>query len=80
VTAAIDILSVMGDHFLGKKGVSGTMGVFDIIGLLSSKFGRDGIRVLICECRMRTEIRSGLLSSELDSSRGSVPPVCSSLD
>ena len=78
--AAVDIFSVvlvMGDCFLGEKGVPGTMGVFGVIGLLNSKFGHDEIRVLICNCWIRTEIGSGLSSSNLESySRGFVSPVC----
>jgi hypothetical protein len=78
--AAVDISSVMGDHFLGEKSIPRTMGMFDVIDLLSSKFSCNGIEVLICECWMRIEIRSGLSSSESDSLRGSISPVYLSLD
>jgi hypothetical protein len=79
VTAAVDMLLAMGDCFLGKKGVSRMMGVLGVIGLLSSKFGCDGIGVLIYECRMRTKTGSGLSSSDSElCSRGLVSSVCSS--
>jgi hypothetical protein len=84
VTAAVDIVvaaPAMGDHFLGEKVVPRMMGVSGIVGLLNGEPGHDEIGVLICDCRMRMEIGSGLSSSDLDSCLwGSVPPVCSSLE
>jgi hypothetical protein len=80
VLAAVDISSVvlvMGDHFLGKKGIPGMMGVFGVVGLLNGELGCDMFGVLIHDCQMRTEIGSGLLSSDSDSySMGSVSPAC----
>jgi hypothetical protein len=78
--AAVDIFSIvlaMGDRFLGEEGIPEMMGVFGIVGLLNGKFGCDEIGVLICDCQIRTEIGSGLSSSDLEScSREFVSPAC----